>query len=135
MQWRVRPVLPVAKLIGAPALPVLTAGFAPRDESRWALAAAVAVTLVVWAARDLLLPVRLAADAEGITVLTGFARRRRLLWSVIERVRVENTTRLGLRSELLEIDAGDAVYLLSASQLGAMPEDVALELAGLRPVN
>lgn len=135
MQWRVRPVLPVAKLIGATALPVLVAGFAPDDPARWALAAAVAAGLVVWAARDLLLPVRLAADAEGITVVAGFARRRRLPWSQIETVRVDSTVRRGLRSELLEIDAGDAIYLLSASQLGAMPEDVALELADLRTVS
>ncbi|MDI6099204.1 PH domain-containing protein [Actinoplanes sp. NEAU-A12] len=135
MQWRVRPVLPVAKLIGAAALPVLVAGFAPDDLSRWALAAVVTAGIVAWALRDLLIPVRLAADADGVTVLAGFARRRRLPWSQIETVRVETGTRRGLRSELLEIDAGDAVYLLSANQLGAIPEDVALALADLRTVS
>ena len=134
MQWRVRPVLPVAKLIGAATLPVLVAGFAPDDLSRWLVAAAVAVALIVWAARDLLIPVRLAADPEGITVVTGFARRRRVPWSEVETVRVETTTRRGLRNESLEIDTGDAVHVLSAAQLGAAPEDVALALADLRSV-
>ena len=39
----------------------------------------------------------------------------------------------GLRSELLELDAGEAIYLLSAHELGALPEDVAVALADLRP--
>ena len=65
--------------------------------------------LAGWALRDLIAPVRLAADADGVTVVTGFARRRRHLpWAQIERVRVDRRDRLGLRSEMLEIDAGDA---------------------------
>ncbi|BCJ43502.1 hypothetical protein GCM10010168_41880 [Actinoplanes ianthinogenes] len=132
MQWRVRPVLPVTKLIGAVAVVVMALAFGGGDRVRWAVAAVVALALLVWALRDLLVPVRLAADAGGVTVVTGFARRRRLAWSDVERVRVDRTTRRGLRSELLEIDAGDAVYLFGAHELGAMPEDVVTELAGLR---
>ncbi|WP_433792710.1 PH domain-containing protein [Actinoplanes sp. CA-252034] len=130
MQWRVKPALPVAKLITAVALPALVAGFAPDDLSRWLLAGVVAAAIVVWAARDVLHPVRLAADDAGVTVLTGFARRRHLPWTRIEAVRVERVR----RSEVLEIDAGDAVYVLSEPQLNAMPEDVAAQLAQLRPV-
>ena len=132
MQWRIRPVLPVSKLVGAAAVLVLAVAFAGRDPVRWTLAVVVAVVLCGWGLRDLVAPVRLAADHEGVTVTTGFARRRRLAWAQIERVRVDRTVRRGLRSELLELDAGDSIYLFSAHELGALPEDVAATLADLR---
>jgi hypothetical protein len=65
-------------------------------------------------------------------VIAGFARRRQLPWSAVERVRVDRRIRRGLRSELLELDVGDHIYLFSAHDLGALPEDVAAELADLR---
>ncbi|MFI1996771.1 PH domain-containing protein [Actinoplanes sp. NPDC020271] len=132
MQWRVKPVLPVTKLMGAAAVVVLAVAFAGHDSIRWALAVLVGAGLALWALRDLLVPVRLAADAAGVTVVTGFAGRRHVRWSEVERVRVDRTTRRGLRSELLEIDAGDAIYLFGKQELGAHPEDVLTELAGLR---
>ena len=76
--------------------------------------------------------VRLTADTTGVTVLAGFARRRHLPWSAVERVRVDRRTHRGLRSETLELDAGDAIYLFSANDLGALPEDVVATLADLR---
>jgi hypothetical protein len=118
--------------MGAVAVVVLAAAFAGRDPVRWALAAVVAFALVTWALRDLVVPVRLAADAEGVTVITGFAGRRHLPWPRIERVRVDRRTHRGLRSEMLELDAGDAIYLFRAHELGALPEDVAAALADLR---
>ena len=132
MQWRVRPVLPVTKLIGTVAIVVLALTFAGDDPIRWAIALIVALALAVWALRDLLAPVRLAADASGVTVVAGFARRRHLPWSAVERVRVDRRTHRGLRSETLELDAGDAIYLFSSNDLGALPEDVATSLADLR---
>jgi hypothetical protein len=132
MQWRIKPVLPVSKLIGVVAVVVLAFAFAGRDPVRWVLAALVVVGLLGWAARDLLRPVRLAADAEGVTVVTGFASRRRLSWDQIERVRVDRRTHRGLRNEMLELDAGEAIYLFSANDLGALPEEVATALAELR---
>ena len=132
MQWRIKPVLPVTKVMGAVAVVVLALAFAGRDPIRWALAAIIAAALAIWALRDLIAPVRLAADDAGVTVITGFARRRRLAWAQIERVRVERTTRRGLRNELLELDAGETIYLFSAYELGALPEDVAAALADLR---
>ncbi|MFC7529104.1 PH domain-containing protein [Actinoplanes sp. GCM10030250] len=132
MQWRVKPVLPVSKLMGAVALVVLAAAFAEGDPVRWALAAIVAAVLTGWAVRDLIVPIRLAADREGITVVTGFARRRQVPWSQIERVRVERTVRRGLRNEVLEIDTGDAFYLYGAHDLGALPDEVVTQLSDLR---
>jgi hypothetical protein len=132
MQWRVKPVLPVTKLMGAVAALVLAAAFAEGDVVRWILAGLVTAGLIAWALRDFLIPVRLTADTEGVTVVTGIARRRHLPWSAIERVRVESRTHRGLRSELVEIDAGDALYLYSANDLGALPEDVVAQLSDLR---
>lgn len=132
MQWRIRPVLPVTKLMGAAAIVVLAAAFAGADPIRWAIAAITAVGVSVWALRDLLAPVRLAADPSGVTVVAGFARRRHLPWSAIERVRVDRRTHRGLRSEMLELDAGDAIYLFSTNDLGAQPDEVAAALSDLR---
>ena len=132
MQWRVKPVLPVTKLMGTVAIVVLAVAFAGPDPIRWAIALVVALALALWALRDLLAPVRLAADASGVTIIAGFARRRHLPWSAVERVRVDRRIHRGLRSETLELDAGDAIYLFSANDLGALPEDVVVTLADLR---
>jgi hypothetical protein len=132
MQWRIKPVLPVTKGMGAVAVVVLAVAFAGRDPVRWALAFVVGAMLAIWALRDLIAPVRLAADAGGITVITGFARRRHLPWAQIERVRVDVSSRRGLRSELLELDAGESIFLFSAHELGVLPEEVATALADLR---
>jgi hypothetical protein len=132
MQWRIKPVLPVTKLMGAVAVVVLATAFGGRDPIRWVIALVAAVALTVGALRDLVAPVRLAADTAGVTVIAGFARRRHLPWQQIERVGVDRRTHRGLRSELLELDAGDAIYLFSAHELGALPEDVAVALADLR---
>lgn len=132
MQWRIKPVLPVTKGMGAVAVLVLAAAFGDGDSIRWSLAVIVSVALALWTLRDLVAPVRLAADTSGVTVVTGFARRRHLPWSQIERVCVDRTTRRGLRSEVLELDAGESIYLLGANDLGALPEDVAAALSDLR---
>jgi hypothetical protein len=132
MQWRIKPVLPVTKLMGTVAVVVLAVAFAGNDPIRWGLAIVVAAGLALWAIRDLAAPVRLAADHDGVTVRTGFAGRRQIPWARIERVRVDRRTHRGLRSEMLELDAGESIYLFSAHELGALPEDVAAVLADLR---
>jgi hypothetical protein len=65
-------------------------------------------------------------------VVTGFAGRRRLAWGDIERIRVDERQRLGTRSELLEIDAGESLHLFSAYELNAPCAEVAAALEGLR---
>jgi hypothetical protein len=130
--WRIKPVLPVTKLLGAVALIVLVAAFGEKDPVQWVLALIAAVALTLWALRDLIAPVRLAADPDGVTVVVGFAGRRRLPWAQIERVRVDRRDRRGLRNEFLELDAGDQLYLFSVHELGTEPADVAAELAALR---
>ncbi|MDT4990615.1 MAG: hypothetical protein QOH97_507 [Actinoplanes sp.] len=132
LSWRVKPVLPVTKLLGAGALLLLVAAFGRRDPVQWFLALVAAVGLTGWALRDLIRPVRLTADTEGLTVIAGLLSRRQVPWSQVERVRVDRRARLGLSSELLEVDAGDAIYLFSVYELGAEPQEVADALAPLK---
>ena len=123
-------MLPVMKGLGAVAVVVLVLAFGRDDPVQWVLAAAAG--LGGWALRDLLAPVRLVADAEGITVVSGFARRRRLPWTEVDRVRLDRRDRLGMISDLLEVDEDDALFLFSTHDLGADPRDVLPVLDELR---
>ena len=125
-------MLPVTKGLGAVAVLVLVLAFGREDPVQWVMAVAVAIGLAAWALRDVIAPVRLAADPEGITVISGFAGRRRLAWAQIERVRLDRRERLGVTSEMLEIDADDALFLFSMHDLGADPHEVLAELEQLR---
>jgi len=132
LQWRVRPALPIAKLLGAVALVVLVVAFGRDDPVQWVIAIVVGAALAGWAARDLLVPVRLSADTSGISMVTGLARHRHVAWPQVERVRVDHRERRGLRNALLEIDTGDSVHLFSVHELGADPAEVAEALNALR---
>jgi hypothetical protein len=95
----------------------------------------VAVGLAIYGLRDVLAPVRLAADADGVTVVSGFAGRRRLGWADIERVRLDRRSRYGGRQALLEIDEGESLYFFSRYDLGMPPSealDLVLEVRGDR---
>ncbi len=103
-----------------------------RDDLARSLFAGLAGLVVgIYAIRDLSAPVRLAADADGVTVVDGFTGTRRLAWEQIQRVRVDRRRRLGTHSDLLEIDAGDSLHLLSSYDLGVAPCEAARTLAGL----
>ncbi len=91
-----------------------------------------ALVLLGYSLRDLLAPVRLAADADGVTLVAGFARRVRLRWDQIERVRVDRRRRLGTVSELLEIDTGETLHLFSSYDLGVPPAQAARTLDQIR---
>ncbi|RQX12242.1 hypothetical protein DDE19_29210 [Micromonospora ureilytica] len=133
-QWRVPASLPAAKLAGAVLLIALGLLFADGDPVRLALAVLAAAALAGWAVRDLIAPVRLAVDPAGLTVIHGFAGRRLLPWPAIEAITVDRRPRLGLTSEVLEIDAGESLHLFSRYDLGTTPEEVAAELRAARPV-
>jgi hypothetical protein len=132
LHWRVRPVLPVAKLLGSVALVVLVLAFGRDDPVQWFIALVLAAALAGWAARDLIVPVRLSADTSGITLVDGLIRRRHVAWPQVERIRVDRRERLGLRSALLEIDTGASLHLFSAHELGTDPAEVADALNALR---
>ncbi|HZN17402.1 MAG TPA: PH domain-containing protein [Micromonosporaceae bacterium] len=120
------------KLVAAVLFVLTGVFFGAADPPRLALALVVAAGFAAFALRDLLVPVRLTADYDGVTLVTGFAHRRRLAWSQIERVRVDVRPRLGTRSELLEIDTGESLHLFNAHELGAPVADVAETLTQLR---
>jgi hypothetical protein len=132
LTWRVPRKVPAAKLAAAAVLLAVGLLFADGDVVRLVLAVALAAALALWAARDLIAAVRLAADPDGVTLVAGFADRRHLAWSQIERVRVDDRPRLGIRTEMLELDAGDSLHLFSEYDLGASPAEVAAALQPLR---
>lgn len=131
-QWRVPASLPAAKLAGAVLLIALGLLFADGDAVRLVLALLAAAVLVGWAVRDLIAPVRLAVDPTGLTVIHGFAGHRLLPWATVEAITVDRRPRLGLTSEVLEIDTGESLHLFGRFELGTTPEEVAAELRAAR---
>jgi hypothetical protein len=124
VRFRVDQRLVVAKVAGTVIFVLVALAF-HGDPARVALAGLAAIVLGVYAARDIAAPERLAADAEGVTVITGFAGHRRLRWEEIQLVRVDERKRLGTRSGMLEIDTGETIHLFSAYDLGATVYDAA----------
>jgi hypothetical protein len=132
-RWRVPPVLPVLKLGGAALLLVAGLLLAGSDRLALPLGMAAAAALAVWAARDLAAGDRLAADADGLTVVVGFAGRRRIPWSQVERVGVDRRSRRGVRAEQLEVDTGEAIHVFTRWDLGVAPQDAFDALRAARP--
>jgi hypothetical protein len=110
------------------ALIALTAG---RGFSLW-LGLVASGLIAGYGLRDVLGRERLRATTAGVRVGTGFARHRELAWSQVARVRVDQRLRLGLRTDMLELDAGEELFLFSRYDLGAEPRDA---LAALRAVH
>jgi hypothetical protein len=131
VEWRVPRARATVKFVGA-GLFLLAGGLLSLGDrlAIW-LALAAAAALVISAVRDVVAPVRIAADHDGVTVVVGFNGRRRLPWSQVERVRVDARQRLGVTSELVEIDAGDNLYLYSERELGTPVHEVVEALTRL----
>jgi hypothetical protein len=131
LTFRVRPGVITAKFAVAAglALVALMRGIGPEFVVGVVAGAAVAI----YGLRDLLGRDRLRADRAGVRIGTGFGGHRTLAWSEVEKLRVDERNRLGARSELLEIDAGDELYLLSRFDLGVAPPDALAALEVLRP--
>ncbi|MCZ7440779.1 PH domain-containing protein [Micromonospora sp. WMMC241] len=131
-QWRVPRSLPLVKALGALAVTALGLLLAAGDPIRPALAGAVAAALLAWALRDLVAPVRLTVDPEGLTVIRGFAGRRRLPWAAVEAIRLDRRSRRGVTAETLEIDAGESLHLFGRRDLDAPLDEVAAALTAAR---
>jgi hypothetical protein len=129
--WRVAPSQVTFKAAGAVVF-VLAGLLFGANPVQVGFALIAAAALAAYGLRDLIAPVRVAADAAAVTVVTGYASRRRIPWAQVERVRVDVRRRFGTRSELLEIDTGDTLHLYSAYELNAPCADVAAELNALR---
>ncbi|MFF0306582.1 PH domain-containing protein [Streptosporangium sp. NPDC004379] len=131
LRWRVRRELPVLKgvaALGFALLTVLNLG----DPRGVILAGVATLAAAALALRDVLAPVRLSADGHGLVVVKGFAGSERVPWSAVERIRVDTRTRLTSRTEFLEIDTGDGIFLLSRFDLGVPCQEVADRLCTLR---
>jgi hypothetical protein len=131
MSWRVERRRTMSR-VAAAVLAVIGTLILARDGSQYAAGLALAAAFGALAARDVLVPVRLSADPEGLTVLTGLASQRRIPWRNVERIHVDTRNRLGLRQVALEIDEGDGLHVLDGGDLGANPHDVAAALTQLR---
>ncbi|SCE78653.1 PH domain-containing protein [Micromonospora marina] len=121
------------KAVGALALVALGLVLAGGDPVRPALAGLAAAALLGWALRDVVAPVRLAVGPDGLTVLRGFAGRRRLPWDAVEAIRLERRSRRGVTAETLEIDAGETLHLFGRRDLDAPLDEVAAALDEARP--
>ncbi|GGK94090.1 PH domain-containing protein [Mangrovihabitans endophyticus] len=130
--WQIKPVIPVTKGLGAVAVLVLVFAFGRHDIVQWCIAGVASAGLAIWALRDLVAPIRLAADAEGLTLVTGYAGRRHVGWAEVERLRLDRRERFGMTTSLLEVDTGDNIYLFGMHDLGAEPADVLDTLSDLR---
>ena len=131
LSWRIRRDFLIMKVVAALSLAVL-ALLSLEDLHGAILAGAASVVLAVLAVRDVLVPVRLSADGEGLVVVKGFAGSERVPWESVERIRVDSRTRFSSRTELLEIDTGENVHLLSRFDLGVSCRQVADELRAFR---
>jgi hypothetical protein len=131
LAWRVSPKLTALKAAGMLAFPVAAVAFGG-DPVRLVAGVLAGLVLAAYVARDLLVPVRVAADTTGVVVASGYAGRLHLPWPAVERIRVDERQRLGTRSELLEIDAGESLHLFSAYELNAPCAEVAAALEDLR---
>ncbi|MFA1544288.1 PH domain-containing protein [Actinomadura monticuli] len=130
-RWRVPPGHVAVKCAAAAAVTALIVLYS-HDPQFLFLAAAAAIGLNALALRDLVAPVRLAADGDGLTVVTGYAGRRRIGWEEIGAIRVDERRRLLLHTRMLEIETADDLHLFSAFDLGSDVHDVADELYRLR---
>lgn len=126
-RWRVPVRVPVGKAIVVAVL--LYLAMASRSGG-WSLGLILlaAAGVALWAVRDLAVPVRLAADAGGVTVVTGLGRHVTLPWSAVSRVRVDTRR----RSRVLEIDTGERLFVVSRYEVDADVAEVADRLAAMK---
>lgn len=133
LSWRVPRWLPLLK-IGAAVVfalvgPLLSSG----DTLIVILAYVIAAGFAIYASRDLVAPVRLRADPDGVTVVTGFGRNQRFAWADVDRIRMDSRRRLfGLTNTMLEIDADDRLFLYGRYDLDADSDDVVKTLNRLK---
>jgi Bacterial PH domain len=133
-QWRVVPTYRLLKAAGTVMFAVIAifSGLPSGDRGLMLLAGIAAIGLLVLTVRDVVAPVRLAADEDGVTVIRGFAGRWRIPWAEVRSIRLDERQRLGRTTRLVEIDTGERLHLLSSYDLGEQPEDVTEELRRLR---
>ncbi|WP_052305199.1 PH domain-containing protein [Stackebrandtia nassauensis] len=131
LRWRV-PRHVVAVKVASTAVFALSALWFSGDVARFSVAVGATLLAGAYAVRDLVAPIRLTADAEGVGVSRGFFGLRYVAWSEIARIRVDERRRFGATTKLLEIDVDYTLFLFSRHELGAEPDEVADALRELR---
>ncbi len=131
-EWRADRRATILKFAGAAVFVVLPA-FGASKNLAWLIGLVAAVGLFLFGLRDVIAPVRLAADADGVTVASGYAGHRRFAWSDLDRVRVDSRNRFGARSAFLEVDAGESLFFFSRYDLGEDPDDVLKAIEEIHP--
>jgi hypothetical protein len=126
--WRIDRVMIALKIIGIVAFAAIPQVFETNTASRW-FGIVIAVALAIYLARDLIAPVRLAADADGVTVIQGFAGHRQIPWGAIDGIRVDKRRRAGF----LEIETPESLHLFSRYDLGMAPDEAEEMLVRIRP--
>lgn len=106
---------------------VLAAVAVLSDPAGRLLAWPAAVAVLALGVHELRSSPLLRADGIGVDALQGL-RRARAPWAEVERMRVVRDR----RSELLEVDVGRTLILLSRQRLGRLPEDVLTDLLAVR---
>jgi hypothetical protein len=91
------------------------------------LTAPAAIVALALGLRDLRSGPVLVADVDGVSVNTGW-RRVHAAWPEVERMRVVRDR----RAELLELDLGRTVVLLSRTRMDRLPADVLTDLLAVR---
>ena len=91
------------------------------------LTAPAALGALVLGVRDLRAGPVLVAGADGVSVSTGW-RHVHAAWPEVERMRVVRDR----RAELLELDVGRTVVLLSRTRLNRLPAEVLIDLLAVQ---
>jgi hypothetical protein len=104
---------------------------ATTDAAGALLGVAAGVGLLALATVDAVVRPRLAADRTGLSVRSP-SYRLRLAWSDVDRVAVDERSRVGVRVRTLEIDTGGTLLVLGRHALGADPREVHAALLALR---
>jgi hypothetical protein len=128
-EWRVDRRMTVVKFAIVVAFVLLATVIQTTSTGR-VVATVAALATLLWALRDVTVPVRLAADQDGVTVVSGLRGHRQIPWSQVERVRLEPRPRFGGR--LLEVDAGESLHFFGRFDLGEPPAEALDTLNGIR---
>ncbi|MCP2339462.1 PH domain-containing protein [Actinomadura rupiterrae] len=131
-RWRV-PLPQTVLKFAATAVLAVSAPFYATDVQALLLIGVAVAGGAVFALRDVLAPVRLEADARGLTAVRGYARKVRIGWQDVVAIRVDERKRLLGKTVLLEIETADDLIMLSRFDLGADVRDVAETLAEMEP--
>jgi hypothetical protein len=115
------------------AVVLLLVALAVSNESQRIVLLIAAAAMGAYAGRDVFARERLRADGDQVVAVRGYSSRRVLAWSEIERIRVYGTNRLGARSEMLEVDTGDEIFLFSRFDIGVDPDEAVRALEAVRP--